>query len=392
MSSHTGSIFTITTFGESHGPAIGAVIDGCPAGITLDLSAIQEQLNRRKPGQSSLTTPRREADDFELLSGLYEGKTLGTPLAFVVRNSDAKGGDYKRWEDVYRPGHADYTYEAKYGHRNPLGGGRASARETIGRVLGGAIAEQILRLQYGIEIIAWTESVGDVRWEGSFPESRRQVDQNHVRCPHPEKARQMEELIEQVKGQGDSIGGTVSLIIRNVPPGVGDPAFDRLEANLAKAFLSIPACKGVESGSGFEGSRQKGSDHNDLFVPVDSPSRDEKLETLKKEFPDSGILRTPALTTSSNRSGGIQGGISNGSVITFRLAFKPTATIRMDQSTVNRSGEAVNLKAGGRHDPCVVPRAIPIVEAMAALTLLDSIFLQRAVHPEWHLRYEKNEQ
>lgn len=378
MSSTFGSLFKISTFGESHGPGIGVIIDGCPGGIDLDLEAIGRELARRRPGQSSITTPRNESDEFELLSGLFEGKTLGTPLAFLVRNKDVKSGDYKRWAEIYRPSHADYTYHAKYSHRTPLGGGRASARETIARVIGGAVAAQILKNDYGIETVAWVDSVGTI--EASLitnpPLSRSDVDANIVRCPDPAIAEKMIRYIESLKEKGDSTGGTVGVVVRNVPAGLGDPIFDRLEADLARASLSIPACKGFESGSGFAGSRMTGSEHNDPFsvrLPPDSASANR-------------FHRIPVLETGSNHSGGIQGGISNGMPITMRLAFKPTATISLSQTTVNHTGETVELKSGGRHDPCVVPRAVPIVEAMVNLVILDAIFHQRAIHPQWNER------
>ncbi len=360
MSSSFGKIFTVTTFGESHGPGIGVVIDGCPPGLLLNTDYIQFQLDRRKPGQSKISTPRKENDSFEILSGVYEGKTLGTPIMFLVRNEDAKSHDYMKWADVYRPSHADYTYDAKYGHRTPAGGGRASARETIGRVIAGAVAAQFLKETAGIEIIAYVDSVGPLVYEGPPPVSIEQVESNPVRCPDPALAASMEEYILSLKEKGDSTGGTVRVLINNVPPGLGDPVFDRLEADLGKACLSIPACKAFESGSGFAGSRMTGSQHNDLF------------------FPGSG-----GPVTRTNHSGGIQGGISNGMPITLRLGFKPTATIRIDQETVNNRNESVILKAGGRHDPCVAPRAVPVAEAMVSLVLMDAFLRQRAIRPDW---------
>ncbi len=375
MSSSFGTLFRITTFGESHGPGIGVIVDGCPGGMKLDLEAIAQELRRRRPGQSSISTPRNEADEFEVLSGIYEEKTLGTPITFLVRNSDVKSGDYKRWADIYRPSHADFTYHAKYSHRTPLGGGRASARETIGRVIGGAIAGQILRESFRIETVSWVDSVGTLNANlmENPPRSRKSVEINDVRCPDPAIAKEMISYIEKLKEAGDSTGGTVGVVIYNVPAGLGDPVFERLEAEFARAALSIPACKGFESGTGFSGSQMTGSEHNDAFLAGTVPES-------KSENP---FQRVPYPTTQSNRSGGIQGGISNGMPITMRLAFKPTATIRKNQMSVNIAGEQVELESGGRHDPCVVPRAIPIVEAMMNLVLVDALFKQRAYHPLW---------
>ena len=374
MSSNYGTIYRVTTFGESHGPGIGVVVDGCPAGFELDLNAIQKELTRRRPGQNKLTTPRNEADEFEILSGIFEGKTLGTPIAFFVKNTDMKSTDYDRWSEVYRPSHADYTYHAKYTHRTPHGGGRASVRESIARVIAGSIAGQILKKELGLETIAWVNSVGDIDSQVFLnpPSNRDTVDTSIVRCPDPEASDKMVRLIEEVKKDGDSIGGTVGVIVRNVPPGLGDPVFDKLEADLAKACLSIPACKGFESGSGFSGTRLRGSEHNDEF-----------------RLKNSGSSEIPSVKTTTNRSGGIQGGISNGMPILLTLAFKPTATIRKNQNTVNEKGEEVVLKAGGRHDPCVLPRAIPIVESMVNIVLMDAYMRQRAQQPEWFLRILK---
>ena len=362
MSSTSGILFRITTFGESHGPGVGVVIDGCPADLELDLDAVRLQLQRRRPGQSRLTTQRKESDEFEILSGMHQGKTLGTPLTFLVRNQDVKSNDYERWADVYRPSHADYTYQAKYGFRTPVGGGRASARETVGRVAAGAVAKQILEQELGLQTVAWVDSVGDVSSTvfQNPPENQHLVDESAVRCPDPEASKKMIALIEEVRKTGDTIGGCVGVRVDNVPPGLGEPVFEKLEAELARACLSIPACKGFECGSGFAGSRMRGSEHNDPFLPAK----------------ESEILRTK-----SNFSGGIQGGISNGMPVELRLAFKPTATIHREQETVNERGEAVVLKAGGRHDPCVLPRAVPVVEAMVNLTLVDMFLRQRALHP-----------
>jgi len=394
MSSITNRLFRVSTFGESHGPGIGVVIDGCPAGIKLDLELIQQQLQRRRPGQSKLTTQRKEKDEFEILSGIYDGKTLGTPIAFLVRNVDVKSDDYLKWADIYRPSHADYTYHAKHGYRTPIGGGRASVRETIARVIAGSIASQILKEDLGIQTIAWVDSIGPIGarvWQNP-PNSIEEVDQSIVRCPDLEATEKMVQLIEEVRKEGDSIGGTIGVIVRNVPPGLGEPVFDKLEAELAKACLSIPACKGFESGSGFEGTKLRGSQHNDEFyVPgkEDLPLNSEvqKNREIKRI---EGFENIPRLKTRTNYSGGIQGGISNGMPILLRLAFKPTATIHKVQKTVSESGEPVNLLAGGRHDPCVLPRAVPIVEAVVNLVLIDMYFRQRGIYPEWWLQYVKN--
>ncbi len=384
MSSTFGSIFSITTFGESHGPGIGVVIDGVPGGLLLDHERINRQLNRRKPGQSSITSPRKESDQFEILSGLYQGKTLGTPLTFFIRNSDVKSGDYQRWANIYRPSHADYTYHAKYSHRTPLGGGRASARETASRVIAGTVAAQILEEELGIRTVAWTDSIGPIQAKLDTPPlSQEEVDASPVRCPVAATSAEMVSYIEELKNEGDSTGGIVSVIVRNVPPGFGDPIFDRLEAELARAALSIPACKGFESGSGFQGCSMKGSEHNDPFAASTSSN----TEQVESNINRNRFYSLPNIRTISNRSGGIQGGISNGMEITMRLAFKPTATIRKSQKTVDESGREVALESGGRHDPCVVPRAVPVVEAMVNLVLLDTLYRQRAIHPQWWERW-----
>lgn len=391
MSSITNKLFRITTFGESHGKAIGVVIDGCPAGIELNLEKIQAQLERRKPGQSYLTTQRKEKDQFEILSGIYEGKTLGTPICFVVYNTDVKSDDYLKWADIYRPSHADYTYHAKYGYRTPIGGGRASVRETIGRVIAGTVAEQILKEDLGIETIAWVDSIGNIE-SNTFqnpPKTREEVDQSLVRCPDLEASEKMIREIEKTKKEGDSLGGTIGVIVRNVPPGLGEPVFDKLEAELGKACLSIPACKGFESGSGFSGTKLKGSQHNDEFY-IESKETSEQLEKKREIKRIFGIENVLDLKTKTNFSGGIQGGISNGMPILLRLAFKPTATIHKVQNSVSESGEAVELLAGGRHDPCVLPRAVPIVESVVNLVLIDMYFRQRAIHPEWWYKYVKS--
>lgn len=392
MSSTTNKLFRVTTFGESHGKAIGVVIDGCPAGITLDLEAIKKQLQRRRPGQSPLTTQRNEPEEMEILSGIYNGKTLGTPLAIIVRNVDVKSDDYLRWADIYRPSHADYTYHAKYGYRTPVGGGRASVRETVARVIAGTVAAQILKEDLNIETIAWVDSIGEVdsKVMENPPSSVEEVDRSPVRCPDLVASEKMVKLIEEVRKDGDSIGGTIGVIVRNVPPGLGEPVFDKLDAEFARACLSIPACKGFESGSGFAGTRMRGSQHNDSFyVPGKDDISGDTVERQREIRQVEGIEKVPELRTRTNYSGGIQGGISNGMPILMRLAFKPTATIHKVQKTVTESGEPANLLAGGRHDPCVLPRAVPIVESVINLVLIDMYFRQRAIHPEWWLRYVK---
>ncbi len=351
-----GKLFRISTWGESHGGGVGVVVDGCPPRIEISAEEIQVELDRRRPGQSSLTTQRREPDEVEILSGIFEGMTTGAPIAMLVRNKDARSEDYEELRKLYRPSHADYTYDAKYGIRNWKGGGRASARETIGRVAAGAIAQKILRQWYGVEIVAYVKRIHDLEAEVDTDRvSREDVEKTPVRCPDPASAKAMKTRIEEIRGQGDSLGGIVGLVVRNMPVGLGEPVFDRLEADLAKAMLSLPATKGFEIGSGFAGTELTGSQHNDPFY-----SREDRVRTR------------------SNRSGGVQGGISNGEDIICRVAFKPTATINKEQDTVNVDGEAVKLKAKGRHDPCVLPRAVPMVEAMAALVLVDHALRQRA--------------
>ena len=364
MASTFGKAFQIATFGESHGGGVGVVIDGCPPRLKISVAEIQRDLDRRKPGQSRLTTPRQETDEVEILSGVFEGVTLGTPIALLVRNADARPSAYENMKDLYRPSHADYTYEAKYGIRNWQGGGRASARETIGRVAAGAIARKILAQLADIEVLAWVSQVQSVQAKiDPTTVSLEQVESNLVRCPDPDAAREMIERIDAARLRHDSLGGVVACCIRNVPPGLGEPVFDKLSAQLAGAMFSLPAVKGFEIGSGFAGTKLYGSEHNDPFVPgVGS-------------VPGDG---TPP-RTSSNRSGGIQGGISNGEPIEFQVAFKPTATIGIPQQTVDRGGNPVTLEAQGRHDPCVLPRAVPIVEAMACLVLVDDWLRQRAV-------------
>lgn len=356
MGNTFGHLFRITTFGESHGGGVGVVIDGCPPRLEISAAEIQLELDRRRPGQSKITTPRKEADQCEILSGLFEGKTTGTPIAILVRNQDQRSQDYDEMATKYRPSHADATYDAKYGIRNYQGGGRSSARETIGRVAAGAIAKKILYQVAGVEIIGYVKRIKDL--EGVVdPETvtMEQVESNIVRCPDPDAAERMIELIEQVRKEGDSIGGVVECVARSVPRGLGMPVFDKLEADLAKGVMSLPATKGFEIGSGFAGTLMTGSEHNDEFYTDDA-----------------GQVRTV-----TNRSGGVQGGISNGENILIRVAFKPTATIRKEQRTVTRQGEEVTLAAKGRHDPCVLPRAVPMVEAMVALVLCDHLLRQQ---------------
>ncbi len=355
-----GEAFRVTTFGESHGPAVGCVIDGCPPGFALDLAAVQAQLARRRPGQSKLVTPRDEEDRIEALSGLdrESGRTLGTPIALLVRNSDQRSSSYAEWKHIYRPSHADFGYDAKYGLRAWEGGGRSSARETVGRVAAGAVAEQLLAARFpGFAITAWVERVHttDARMLiDHLAVTRAQVDASPTRCPHPASAAAIETAILAAKAQGDSLGGNVRLVIHGVPPGLGEPVFDKLDALLAQAMLSLPACKGVEFGSGFAAADSTGLQHNDQYVWIDG-----------------------RMTTASNRSGGIQGGISNGMAVDLRLVFKPTATVLKPQPSADDQGNNVTLQAKGRHDPCVLPRAVPIVEAMAALVIMDSWLRQR---------------
>ncbi|MCM0082833.1 chorismate synthase [Geomonas sp. Red32] len=355
MSSVFGTLYRVSTFGESHCQAVGSVVDGCPAGLELSEEDIQPQLNRRRPGQSTLTTPRNEVDAVTILSGVENGFTLGTPIALMVRNLDQRPGDYQEMSTVPRPSHADFTYQEKYGRRAASGGGRSSARETIGRVAAGAIAEKFLRQRHGVEIVAWVDSVGGIAG-GAVDLARIErelVDASPVRCPDPQAAQSMIELISQVRDNKDSVGGVVGCVCRNVPAGLGEPVFDKLEALLAHAMLSIPATKGFEIGSGFAGSTMRGSRHNDPFV-----------------------RKGERLGTSTNYSGGVQGGISNGEAIYFRVAFKPPATIGLSQQTAGFDGSDTVLEAQGRHDPCVVPRAVPIVESMAALVIMDLLLRQ----------------
>ena len=346
-----GHLFTLTTFGESHGVAVGGVIDGFPAGIDIDMEFVQNELNRRRPGQSHITTSRNEADKVEFLSGVFEGKSTGTPIGFEVRNTNQHSQDYENMRCLFRPSHADYTYYNKYGIRDHRGGGRSSARITIARCVGGALAKLALR-QLGISITAYTSQVGDIALERDYHlYDLSKTEDNIVRCPDQQKAKEMEELIAQVKADGDTIGGVITCVIKGCPVGLGEPEFDKLHAQLGAAMLGINAVKGFEYGEGFDGVTARGSQQNDTFVP--------------------------GITTATNHSGGIQGGISNGQDIYFRVAFKPVATVLMEQHTVNMDGVDTTLKARGRHDPCVLPRAVPIVEAMAAMTLLDFYLIDR---------------
>ncbi|HPF69194.1 MAG TPA: chorismate synthase [Candidatus Krumholzibacteria bacterium] len=358
MSSSFGALLRVSTFGESHGGGVGVVLDGCPPRLALDVQAVQAQLDRRRPGQSRIATPRDEADQVEILSGVEDGLTLGTPIAMLVRNRDQRPGDYGAMAQVPRPSHADYTYRQKYGIAAASGGGRASARETIGRVAAGAVAEQWLRAAHGTDIVAWVDSVADVA-AGPVDQAavtRADVDATIVRCPDPAAADRMIAAIDAARKDHDSVGGVVTCVCRGVPAGLGEPVFGKFEALLAQAMLSLPAVKGFEIGSGFAGARLRGSAHNDAFAAR----------------PDG------TLGTVTNRSGGVQGGISNGEPVVFRVAFKPPATIARPQATAGYDGAAVELAAPGRHDPCVVPRAVPIVEAMAALVLADLALLQAA--------------
>ena len=356
VSNSFGQNFRITTWGESHGPAVGVVIDGCPARLPLTAEEIQADLDRRRPGQSDITTPRKEADKVEILSGVFEGLTTGVPISLVVHSADQRPGAYDEMKEKFRPSHADYTYQAKYGHRDHRGGGRSSARETIGRVAAGAVARKILHLTNKLEIRAYVTRIHDIAAPAvtGFP-TLAEVEANAVRCPDAATAARMIERIKQARSEGDSVGGIIECRVRNVPVGLGEPVFDRLEADLARAMLSLPATKGFEVGSGFAGSLFKGSQHNDAFVS-----------------------KGGQIHTATNLSGGVQGGISNGEEIVFRTAFKPTATILQSQKTVDVRGQETELLARGRHDPCVVPRAVVIVEAMTALVLVDHWMRQAA--------------
>ena len=349
MSSSYGTIFKLSTFGESHGIAIGGVIDGVPSNVSIDLDAIQADLDRRKPGQSEIVTQRKESDKVQILSGLFEGKTTGTSIGFIIPNDNQKSKDYDHIKEVYRPSHADFTYDKKYGNRDYRGGGRSSARETACRVVAGSSAKQILELK-GIDIVAYVDQVGSVKLLGEV--DYNEIENNSVRCPNVEDAAKMEYLIKEIKKAGDTIGGSIVCEINHVPPGLGEPVFDKLHADLGKAMLSINAVKGFEYGSGFDCIEMKGSEHNDLFNEDGS--------------------------TQTNHSGGIQGGISNGMVINMRIAFKPVATLIQKQQTLNAKDKIVEMQGKGRHDPCVVPRAVAIVEAMAAITILDFYLLHNS--------------
>lgn len=345
-----GQLFRITTFGESHGGAVGVIIDGCPPGLEISIAEIQKELDRRKPGQSSITSPRKEQDKIHLMSGVFEGKTTGTPIMLLAFNEDAKSEDYLQLKNLYRPGHADFTFEKKYGVRDWRGSGRASARETLGRVAVGAIAKKFLREKLHVEILSFVEQVADIKTNIDFNNvTLKTIEANIVRCPDQEVAKKMIALIKKVRDEGDSVGGIIRGVIKNVPVGLGEPVFDKLSADLGKAMLSIPAVKGFDIGSGFDGVSMRGSVHNDEFIS-DSDGN---------------------IHTNTNNAGGVLGGISNGETIYFRVAIKPVSTIHKKQRTVNTKGEAVDLQATGRHDPCVLPRAVPIVDAMAALVIMD---------------------
>ncbi len=358
MANTFGQLFRVTTFGESHGGGIGVVIDGCPPKIDISAADIQRELDRRRPGQSKITTHRKEEDRCEIVSGIFEGKTLGTPIAILVRNKDARAEDYVEIAKKFRPSHADFSYEAKYGIRNWRGGGRASARETIGRVAAGAVAKKVLSILYSnFEIVAYVAQIHEIIAKINRSSVKmKDVEKNAVRCPDVAAAKRMELLIGQIRDEGDSVGGVIECVVRGIPAGLGEPVFDKLEADLAKAMLSLPATKGFEIGSGFAATHMRGSEHNDPFE-----------------------MRGGKIRTATNNSGGVQGGISNGEEIYFRVAFKPTATIAQEQKTVNISREQTKLSARGRHDPCVLPRAVPIVEAMAALVLCDHALRQQAI-------------
>jgi len=358
MANTFGQLFRVTTFGESHGGGIGVVIDGCPPKVDISEADIQRELDRRRPGQSKITTQRKEEDRCEIVSGIFEGKTLGTPIAILVRNKDARAEDYVEIARKFRPSHADFSYEAKYGIRNWQGGGRASARETIARVAAGAVAKKILAILYSnFEIVGYVAQIHDIIAKINRSSVKmKDAEKNAVRCPDVAAAKRMESLIGQIRDEGDSVGGVIECVVRGIPAGLGEPVFDKLEADLAKAMLSLPATKGFEIGSGFAATHMRGSEHNDPFE-----------------------MRGGKIRTATNNSGGVQGGISNGEEIYFRVAFKPTATIAHEQKTVNVSREQTKLSARGRHDPCVLPRAVPIVEAMAALVLCDHALRQQAI-------------
>ena len=355
-----GKLFTLTTFGESHGVAVGGVVDGMPPGIPIDIDFIQQELARRRPGQSRITTDRKELDQVELLSGLFEGRSTGTPIGFIVRNRNQQSKDYDSIANLFRPSHADYTYYNKYGIRDYRGGGRASARITLSRVVAGALAKLVLK-QKGISITAYTSQVGNITLDKDYQKyDFSLIESNPVRCPEPKKAKEMEALIAEMKREGDTIGGVITCVIKGCPVGLGEPEFDKLHAQLGAAILSINAAKGFEYGEGFASASYRGSQQNDVFIP------------------SSDKQQTHGIKAKTNHSGGIQGGISNGEDIYFRVAFKPVATLLMEQETVNKEGEATKIDVHGRHDPCVLPRAVPIVEAMAAMTILDALLVDNA--------------
>lgn len=355
-----GKLFTLTTFGESHGVAVGGVVDGMPPGIPIDIDFIQRELARRKPGQSRITTDRKELDQVELLSGVFEGKSTGTPIGFIVRNRNQQSKDYDSIANLFRPSHADYTYYNKYGIRDYRGGGRASARITLSRVVAGALAKLVLK-QKGISITAYTSQVGNITLDKDYQKyDFSLIESNPVRCPEPKKAKEMEALIAEMKREGDTIGGVITCVIKGCPIGLGEPEFDKLHAQLGAAMLSTNAAKGFEYGEGFASASYRGSQQNDVFIP------------------SSDKQQTHGIKAKTNHSGGIQGGISNGEDIYFRVAFKPVATLLMEQETVNKEGEATKIDVHGRHDPCVLPRAVPIVEAMAAMTILDALLVDNA--------------
>ena len=370
-----GQLFRLTTFGESHGEAIGGVVDGMPAGIDIDVDFIQQELNRRRPGQSSITTARNEADQVELLSGVFEGKSTGCPIGFVVRNTNQHSGDYDNMRQLFRPSHADYTYYYKYGIRDHRGGGRSSARVTISRCVAGALAKLALR-QLGMEITAYTSQVGTITLDRDYKKyDLSLVESNAVRCPDAEKAAEMIRLIEEVKAQGDTIGGVITCVVKGCPAGLGEPEFGKLHAMLGAAMLSINAVKGFEYGEGFAGVTQRGYEKNDIFQSSPNPiSTNSPMSPIGPISPISPM----SLSTATNHSGGIQGGISNGQDIYFRVAFKPVATLLREQQTVDIYGQETTLTAKGRHDPCVLPRAVPVVESMTAMTILDAFLLNKA--------------
>ena len=364
-----GNLFTLTTFGESHGIAVGGVIDGFPAGIDIDMDFIQSELNRRRPGQSHITTARKEADKVEFLSGVFEGKSTGTPIGFEVRNQNQHSQDYENMRCLFRPSHADFTYNEKYGIRDHRGGGRSSARITISRCVGGALAKLALR-QLGISVIAYTSQVGDIALDKDYHQyDLSTIEDNPVRCPDQQKAKEMENLIASVKADGDTIGGIITCVIKGCPAGLGEPEFDKLHAQLGAAMLGINAVKGFEYGEGFAGVKARGSEQNDVFI----------AKSMASNYQDANPNVAARITTKSNHSGGIQGGLSNGQDIYFRVAFKPVATLLMEQDTVDLEGNPTKLTARGRHDPCVLPRAVPVVEAMAAMVILDNYLMNKTV-------------